>query len=133
VFCQRNESRDSEVAAKRKDTDNPVLSQYSLGSVKGRLQTGTLFSPTDFESAQSTVLPPRHQHVRSWQALLGHVTTSDLSPQSGPSSNKAGDFRQLPVRVINFEQIAAVDWHRLRSMEVTTKEFYSQEAADEKG
>ena len=59
--------------------------------------------------------------------------TSDLSPQSGLSSNKAGDFRQLPVRVINFEQIAAVDWHRLRSMEVTTKEFYSQEAADEKG
>ena len=28
---------------------------------------------------------------------------------------KAGDFRQLPVRVFNFEQTAAIDWHRLRS------------------
>ena len=34
---------------------------------------------------------------------------SDLSPQSGLSSNK-GDFRQVPVRVINFEQI----WHPFR-------------------
>jgi hypothetical protein len=31
VFCQRSMSRDSEVAAKRKDTDTAVLAQYSFG------------------------------------------------------------------------------------------------------
>jgi hypothetical protein len=31
------------------------------------------------------------------------------------SLNKAGHFRQLPVRVLNFEQTAAVNWLRLRN------------------
>jgi hypothetical protein len=50
VFCQRS-MRDSEVAAKRKDTRQRGSGPVFLWSVKGRLQTGMLCSPTDFESA----------------------------------------------------------------------------------
>jgi hypothetical protein len=51
VFCQRSISRDSEVAAKRKDTRQRGSGPVFLWSVKGRLETGTLFSSTDFEPA----------------------------------------------------------------------------------
>ena len=52
----------------------------------------------------------------------------------GLSLNKAGDFRQLPVRVFNFEQTAAVDWRRLRGNGGDEgKESRNQEAANVKG
>jgi hypothetical protein len=42
VFCQRS-MRDSEVAAKRKDTRQRGSGPVFLWSVKGRLETGTMF------------------------------------------------------------------------------------------
>jgi hypothetical protein len=100
VFCQRSMSRDSEVAAKRKDTRHRGSGPVFLWSVKGRLETGTLLSSIDFEISVScqfecSILNRPPPSIGADSAAM-EVTTQGVSSSGGCQCQMLNSSGNMP-------------------------------------